>query len=230
MRTVALNVVVHNEAKELARLLDLCFPYVDEVVVVHDGPCSDDSLNVAHDYEAILRVGDYAEHAAPHRRLALALTQSDWVFTCDPDEVPEERLLEDLHELVNRSGVKAYTIRKVAYIDDVFLQDVRWYSLFRVLPAVQYAMLPHATSAPLGLAGEELGEVIHTDYAIIHRKPASVFVGQQRRYRRVVERLLLRFGDIPRYKKHLEQCLVMNPEIVRICVEKGYPLDEDCRH
>jgi len=221
-----LNVVVHNEAKELARLLDLCFPYVDEVVVVHDGPCSDDSLNVAHDYEALLRVGDRSEHAAPHRRLALALTESNWVFTCDPDEVPEERLLKDLHYLISRPKVKAYTVRKVAYIEDVFLQDARWYSLFRVLPAVQYSMLPHATSAPLGLAGEEFGTVVHTDYAIVHRKPASVFVGQQRRYRRVVERLLPQFGDVPKLRAHLERCLVMDPAIKRICAEKGYPLDE----
>lgn len=217
-RTVALNVVACNEQEGLARLLTLCAPHVDEIVVVHDGPCSDGSIEAACKYDATVYVGKHYEHAAPHRRVALALTESDWVFTIDPDEVPEERLLSDLRELVNEPGVAGYTMRKVAYVDNEFLQDVAWFSLFRVLPSVQYSMLPHATHAPIGLAGSV---IVPTNYVIMHCKSAAIHKVQRQRYVRVVRPLLERFGDIPKLKAHLERCLVMNPKIVAICKEKG---------
>lgn len=223
-KTVALNVVVRNEEEGLRQLLELCAPNVDEVVVVHDGRCRDGSLKVARQFKARVHVGRLYKHAAPHRRVALALTESDWVFTCDPDEEPESRLVEDLRTLVNRPDVMAYTVRKVAYIDDVLLEEIEWYSLFRVLPSVQYSMLPHATHAPLGLAGKDVGSIVQTGYVVTHRKPASIHAAQRKRYERVIRPLLGRFGDVPSLRAHLERCLVMNPDIERICEEKGYPL------
>lgn len=102
---VSAVVVSHGHARELARLLPLLAPQVDEVVVVANRPGS-----LPADLPGSTRV---LEHAAPRRlsenvNLGTAATSGEWVLFSNPDVVPDPAAVRALHSFAatrDRCGI-----------------------------------------------------------------------------------------------------------------------------
>ena len=83
--------VVHNDENTLKRCLDSIKKVVDEIIVVHDGPCSDSSLEIVAKYTDNVFVGEHIGEAEPHRNFGFKQAKGDWILQIDSDEylVPE---------------------------------------------------------------------------------------------------------------------------------------------
>jgi glycosyltransferase involved in cell wall biosynthesis len=101
-------IVVFNEATVLERCLRSLDGAVDEIVVVHDGPCSDESLDIARRHTGKVSVRPHIGIAEGHRIATLEVATGDWILQIDADEFLSEPLRQALPGLVADEAVDAY--------------------------------------------------------------------------------------------------------------------------
>lgn len=112
--------VIHNEEKLIRRCLESINDAVDEIIVVHDGPCSDDSLKICREYTKKIFVRDFVGEAEPHRPFSFSKAKGDWILWIDADEYLSEELKSNLRRLAEDPSVNAYRfIWEVPYKDRI---------------------------------------------------------------------------------------------------------------
>lgn len=210
-RTLALNMIVHRADEVGAKEKLVSFSsYFDEVVIVADGSMSRDFARYCRDNNFYLdQTRRQYFHAAPARRLALARTESDWVFVIDPDEKPSQALLDGLEDLIQVEGQGAYWIR-IRYLLDGELQEDFWHPrLFRITTRTQWPPYPHMLPMGLGLAASDGVLTFLEDEAsfILHSDSSLDYPDKEERYTSVVAGLLPRYSDLLEVRKHLLEVL-----------------------
>lgn len=107
-RSLSACLVIRNEAPLLRRCLESIRPVVNEIIVIHDGDCTDDSLEIAAKFNAKIftrpRIGE-AEH---HRPFSYEQATGDWILQIDADEYLPEDAGEKITALVNQSAIDGY--------------------------------------------------------------------------------------------------------------------------
>jgi len=92
--------VIHNNAYVLERCLRSCADLADEILVIHDGECTDGSLDIARRYTDKIFIRPRAGFSEWHRPEAYRLARNEWVLQIDADEYLSEELREKLSGLL----------------------------------------------------------------------------------------------------------------------------------
>jgi len=100
--------VIRNEAKTIDRCLSSLQGVVDEIIVVHDGDCEDDSLNICRRHGAKIFVRPFFGAMEGHLPFAYRQCVGDWVLRVDGDEYLSPELKENLKNLTSNQDVSAY--------------------------------------------------------------------------------------------------------------------------
>ena len=101
--------VVHNEEKYIRDALDSIADFVDRIVVIHDGPCTDRTLAIAEEYTDDIRCTEENHGSAEFiRPRALADIDADWVLVLDADERLSPNLQRVLQSLTDDSSADSY--------------------------------------------------------------------------------------------------------------------------
>ena len=104
-RKISACLVVFNEEAIIRRCLESIAGLVDEIIVVHDGPCKDRTLDIAREFTDRVFVKDHIGIAEPHRSFTYAEARHEWIFQIDADEYLDAPDHEKIRALV--SGGKA---------------------------------------------------------------------------------------------------------------------------
>ncbi len=88
--------VVHNEEQHVHRCLASMAPVCDELLVAHDGPCRDRSLEIARQFTPHVFVHESRGAPEINRIKLLRRTSHDWVLRLDCDEALSPPLIERL--------------------------------------------------------------------------------------------------------------------------------------
>ncbi len=107
---ISLLLVVHNEEQYLERCLVSCADLVDEILVVHDGPCTDRSLEICRRYTNHVEVRAFVGIPEPHMAYMCAQATNDWLFQLCPDEFFSEELRAQLEALIQDERYQGYQI------------------------------------------------------------------------------------------------------------------------
>jgi glycosyltransferase involved in cell wall biosynthesis len=99
---------VHNEEALVERCLRSLAGLDAEIVVVHDGPCSDHTLEIARRYTQCVFERPFAGHAEGHRVFAYQQARGEWLLALDADEFLSPGMAAVLPELMARRDVSAY--------------------------------------------------------------------------------------------------------------------------
>ena len=83
---ITFGLVVYNEQDLIRRCLDSIRDVADEIIIVHDGDCTDPTLVIAREYTDIIYVRPRQGGSDPHRIFILNQAKNDWVFMIDTDE------------------------------------------------------------------------------------------------------------------------------------------------
>ncbi len=130
---ISYGITVHNEAKELERLLDRLITRIDEedeIVICVDG--DDEGVKKVIDkYSIDSRVIDYNRkldgNFADHKNSVIEKSTGDYVFHIDADEYPHEILLQQLKQILEINEVDLIWIPRVNTVDGFTQEDVkRW--------------------------------------------------------------------------------------------------------
>ena len=107
--------VIYNEEKVIQRCLDSLNGVVDEIIIVHDGTCRDQTLSICRGYTDKIFVREHLGVCEPHRQFSINKATGEWILIIDADEFLSESLRAIIKTLVNNKYVDAYS----------FLWDVR---------------------------------------------------------------------------------------------------------
>lgn len=108
--TVSACLVVRNEEAVIERCLESLAGVVDEIVLVHDGDCDDDTLEIAARYGCRIFVRPLVGHAEATTVFAFEQVRGEWIMSLDADEFLSEPLRARLRELVLDERVNGYEL------------------------------------------------------------------------------------------------------------------------
>ncbi len=86
MTKITFGIVVYQEAELLKRCLESIRDVADEIIVVHDGPCNDTTVEVATSFTNRVYIRDRKQGSDPHRLFILQESANEWIFMIDADE------------------------------------------------------------------------------------------------------------------------------------------------
>lgn len=108
--TISAVLVVRNEGATIRRCLDSLAGVVDEIVVVHDGPCADDTLDIAAARGCRVIEAPRYGHCERHTPLAYREARGEWILNLDADEFLSPELGASLRHLIAAEGVDGYEL------------------------------------------------------------------------------------------------------------------------
>jgi len=214
---LTLLTAVRNEGARMEGFMEHHAPYFDEVVVVHDGPCTDGTVEIAARYDnarVFLRPGEHNPH--PHREWALRnVIEGGWVVLLDADERLDEELLLRLRDLVEggeERGLDGFAVTMRMMIDDHLVGEFPTWRIFKHSDRVSQPEHPHG-----GIEGILRGELL--EYKLVNRMRAVDVPKKNRRWNAILRRLIREQPNSPRrvawekglqvgetyYRPHLER-------------------------
>lgn len=102
--------VVYNEEKIIEQCLESVKGLGDEIILVHDGECTDKTLDIARRYTDKIFILPHKGDSSLHRIFTYEKAQGEWVFQIDadeyldPDSIPKIRALIDAAEGTDING------------------------------------------------------------------------------------------------------------------------------
>jgi glycosyltransferase involved in cell wall biosynthesis len=109
-QTITAGIIIHNEAKTLERCLKSLVGVVDEIIVIHDGDCEDDSLKIAERYADKVIVRPYVGCCEGHYNFLKKIAKEKWLLLIDGDEYLSEGLAGNLNSLTSSEDISAYEV------------------------------------------------------------------------------------------------------------------------
>ena len=139
--TISAYLVVFNEERKIEKALKSLVGIVDEIVVVHDGICSDNTINITKKYTNKIFIMPFIGNAEPHRPFAIKQCSGNWIIQIDADERLSKNLQKNLRKIIQEKDVDAYIFNWVVSIRDKKVKMIKKI-LFRKNKAY-YIGLPH---------------------------------------------------------------------------------------
>ncbi len=108
MTSLTACIIAYNEEKRIEDCLKSLRGVTDDIVLVHDGPCRDRTLEIARSYGARVFVGEPSGYMEPHLPQAYREAQGEWILRIDADERLSDELKAALPRLLEDDKVDAY--------------------------------------------------------------------------------------------------------------------------
>jgi glycosyltransferase involved in cell wall biosynthesis len=93
--------VIYNEEKVLERALKSFCDVVEEIIIVHDGKCTDKSLEIARKYTDKVFELEHVGVAEKHRPFTYKKAKNDWILQVDADEYLSRELKNNLEKMIS---------------------------------------------------------------------------------------------------------------------------------
>jgi glycosyltransferase involved in cell wall biosynthesis len=106
--SISACIIVRNEEPVIERCLRSLNGAVDEVIVVHDGPCEDRTVEIAQALGARTFVRQQTGNPEYHRVFAYERARGEWLLNIDADEFLSEELRARLPSLAERKDVNGF--------------------------------------------------------------------------------------------------------------------------
>ncbi|MBI5151184.1 MAG: glycosyltransferase [Candidatus Pacebacteria bacterium] len=106
--SISACLVVHNDQEQIGRCLKSVIGVVDEIIIVHDGPCTDKTLKIARKYTNKIWIGKTCGYPEPHRITTFKKARGNWILILDADEYLSNKLRKNLRKLVNSGNADGY--------------------------------------------------------------------------------------------------------------------------
>lgn len=147
---ISVCLVVHNEAAVIERCLQSVVGLADEIIVAHDGPCADSTLEIASKYTDKIFVRNFVGEAEPHRVFTFEQATGDWIIQLDADEFFSSTDHFVIRELTKVKDKDAFYFKWELWdgYNVVTFPGLQKICLFR-RKAVAYIGVPHAAVVAL---------------------------------------------------------------------------------
>lgn len=199
---ITFGLVVHDEERLIVRALESIASVAAEVIVVHDGACSDATLLIAERYGARVEVRGREGGSDPHRPFILQEARYDWVFMLDADEFLSPELQDFLRDFSPKKECAAYAFKWP------FWDGGRYVTSVNYRPCLFYR--PRAWAIGLhNFSTQSVGEICRQDIVLehipLHPKLGLRLFGTtlKARIERDARQYLKGYDALPKFNEHL---------------------------
>lgn len=136
--------VLCNEEKLMKRCLDSVIKVTKNILVIHDGPCHDNTLVICKKYGCHIYIREKAGEAEAHRAWSFSKVKTEWILQIDADEYLSNELIENMGRLANNKNVDCWELLWPYYNGKVYCTKKWPYkkALFRK-NKIKFVALPH---------------------------------------------------------------------------------------
>jgi glycosyltransferase involved in cell wall biosynthesis len=189
--------VVYNEEKKIRECLESLKNIVAEIIVIHDGKCSDKTLEICREYGSRIYIRKHIGEAEPHRPFAIEKTSKKWVLFIDADERLSKKLSKEVNFLT-KLEFDAYKFKWTAKIKGEKTKFLSKQILFRK-SKMYYIGLPHLQAETIGVTKKFLElELIHnTSEFDSPLKLFKSYIKKDKSWGKISARMLINFWKIP---------------------------------
>lgn len=132
--------VIYNEEKILERCIKSFSDLVSEIIVVHDGKCSDNSLKIARKYTNKIYIKRHFRYPEVHRPFTYSIAKYDWLLQLDADEFLSKKLHGKIADLIKKK-VDIYDFSWPGYFKGKHYPGSYKRTLFRKSKVYYYSLL-----------------------------------------------------------------------------------------
>ncbi len=189
--------VVYNEALSIRRCLESLRGAVDEIIVVHDGPCQDETLNICREFGARIFIRPHFGIMEAHLIFAIRQTQFAWIIRIDADECLSEQLRTNLRSLVadaHKLDISAYSF---LWSDRGFGNVIKYKPVLFRKKNLFWFPIPH-------LVWQTRGRVAQSDYVLDHLQrdyqSAEYWISQKKRSRIQAQYILKTYQEMDNFQ------------------------------
>jgi len=100
---ISVLIIVYNVEKTIERCLNSISDLFDEIIVIHDGECKDNTIRIAEKYTNKIYTWKRSGNAEHHRAKAISITKNRWVFQIDADEFLSKELRDNFPNLIDNN-------------------------------------------------------------------------------------------------------------------------------
>lgn len=158
--------VVHNEEKLIRRCLDNVKGIADEILILHDGPCSDNTLRICREYtKKVFTTKKNVGLPGPILPILLRKAKGPWILKLDADEFLSPELRKNIGKLVQNPKVDAYIFRWPYWEEKKYITK-NWptkMALYRK-SKISYFGFPHWDDPKIN------GRIIQTNFQLEHKQ------------------------------------------------------------
>ena len=173
--TLAVALIVKNEAKNLDACLKTVAEWVDEIVILDSGS-TDETEKVARKYTEKFHVNKDWPGFGPQRRLAQEYVESDFILWLDADERITDELKVSIQQAVEKNEPNTlYSICRLSWVFGRYIRHCGWYPdrVVRLYPTqlTQYddSLVHEKVEISADMNVKELsGDAIHYTYNDLH--------------------------------------------------------------
>jgi (heptosyl)LPS beta-1,4-glucosyltransferase len=184
-----ISVVVNsiNEGHLLPRALASVVDFADEIVVI-DMFSTDNTVEIAKKYHAIVYKHKFINYVEPVRNFAVSKAKGDWILIIDPDEEIGEKLARRLKKIAADPDADYYRLPRKNLVFSKWLKHSRWWPDFNIRffkkGTVSWSEIIHGVPTTQGMGLDLPAE---EDYAIIHHHYDSIseYISKMDRYTNV---------------------------------------------
>jgi glycosyltransferase involved in cell wall biosynthesis len=130
---VSACLVVRNEESVIRRCLTSLQGVADEIILVHDGPCDDATVDIAKELGCQVFVCDAVGNPEHHTVFAYERARGTWLLTLDADEFLSSELAAVIPELTARTDYDGWEFQWPMWDGECYITESGPYklSLFR---------------------------------------------------------------------------------------------------
>ncbi|UPR33071.1 glycosyltransferase family 2 protein [Vibrio cyclitrophicus] len=173
--TLAVALIVKNEAKNLDACLKTVADWVDEIVILDSGS-TDETEQVARQYTKKFYVNKDWPGFGPQRQLAQEYVESDFILWLDADERITDELKVSIQQAVAKNEPNTlYNICRLSWVFGRYIRHCGWYPdrVVRLYPTqlTQYddSLVHEKVETSSDMNVKELsGDAIHYTYNDLH--------------------------------------------------------------
>jgi len=158
--------VLHNEETLVRRALESIKGVVDEILILHDGPCSDNSIKICKEYTKKVFINKKnVGLPGPIIPILLRKAKGPWILKIDADEFLSTEMRKNLRKLAQNLEVDGYTFLWLWWDGKKYVTKnwPRKPSLYRK-SKISYLGFPHFDDPKIN------GKTVDTNYQL-HHKP-----------------------------------------------------------
>ncbi|MGF1802106.1 glycosyltransferase family 2 protein [Vibrio gigantis] len=173
--TLAVALIVKNEAKNLDACLKTVADWVNEIVILDSGS-TDETEQVARKYTEKFHVNKDWPGFGPQRRLAQKYVESDFILWLDADERITDELKVSIQQAVEKNEQNTlYNICRLSWVFGRYIRHCGWYPdrVVRLYPTqltqYDYSLVHEKVEISTDMNVKELsGDAIHYTYNDLH--------------------------------------------------------------
>lgn len=170
---VSAIIPVYHGEKTIKETLESLKGVVDEIIIVHDGKCKDNTLKIAKKFTKRIYIRPHKGRSAFPFAFGLRKARYNWILKLDDDESLSEELKINIRKLIKSRDADAYS----------FIHPL-WdgkKSITKTWPR-KTVLVRKSTISYLGFPGFDMsvntiGKVKKTNYVIIHKPEKNQDIG-----------------------------------------------------